>query len=219
MDLQNRTARLEAALKQWTPLVEKYTRKCAMRASAMSAPFDQEDIRQELHLTLIKCVDAYDESKGVKFITYVHTAFFHEMNRMFRTIDRNAEHGFTVSGDSLLRGEEGDEAVWEHLEDDTLVSALDRIDGEQFLVYLQDKLSDMALVVARLLLDPPPFLEREFQLYTEGLTLVHNEGTRVRRPSEISPSFIAKLLEVEPRRMKKVCDEIANAVTRYRRLS
>lgn len=88
-----------AALEQWKPLCQKMAFKAAKRAAAIGIPLDAEDFAQEMRMTVLRCHDSFDETKGVKMITFLYRAMYNEMNKIFDQEERQRWDGGFVKGD------------------------------------------------------------------------------------------------------------------------
>lgn len=66
--------------------------------------FDKEDLYQELCMVLLKVIDRYDASRGIKFITMAHTYFDNHMKLLLRSTNSGKRKGIRLneSLDELL---------------------------------------------------------------------------------------------------------------------
>ena len=71
-----------ALVKQWEPKIQKMT------ASTYIAGMDREDLAQELRIALLKSAKAYDESRGISFHTYLHTALVNTIRTLISKAQR-----------------------------------------------------------------------------------------------------------------------------------
>ena len=94
----------DALLAKWEPKIQK------MLFNVWIPGFDWEDTAQELRIVIIKAARAFDDTRGVLFHTYLHTA----MVNTIRTLINKAQH--TVQPDSL-------DVVYEGAEDENLIPA------------------------------------------------------------------------------------------------
>ena len=63
-------------LAQWEPKIQK------MLSNVWIPGFDREDIAQELRIVIIKAARAFDETRGVLFHTYLHTAMINTLRTL-----------------------------------------------------------------------------------------------------------------------------------------
>src|SRR5690606_38073429 len=89
-------------LQQFAPLINKYTFKFHQRAVGLGCSMDENDIRQELSIIFLRCVESYDESKGGSFMNYLISAMYHEMNRLMSKDQRNIERFKTVRQSQMM---------------------------------------------------------------------------------------------------------------------
>jgi DNA-directed RNA polymerase specialized sigma subunit len=95
-----------AALEQWTPAIHKLSFKAAQRAAKIGSSLRQDDFKQELSITLLKAIDAYnpDNEAGAKFITFFYRSAYNEINKLLRKDDYNMRGGQPI-GDYTMQDE------------------------------------------------------------------------------------------------------------------
>jgi|TARA_R110000824_G_scaffold14552_5_gene61811 RNA polymerase sigma factor (sigma-70 family) len=86
-----------ALVAQWEPKIQK------MSSSSFVIGMDREDIAQELRIALIKAARKFDESRGVSFHTYLHTAM---VNTIRTLISQAQRHLNTTSLDKTFADSE-----------------------------------------------------------------------------------------------------------------
>ena len=70
---------------QWEPKVQK------MVSSVFVVGMEREDVAQELRIALMKSAKAYDESRGVLFHTYLHTALVNTIRTLISKAQRQPD--------------------------------------------------------------------------------------------------------------------------------
>ena len=66
----------EELMQQWEPKIQK------MASSIIIPDLDREDLTQELRISLIKSAKGFDESRGIRFHTYLHTAMVNTLRTL-----------------------------------------------------------------------------------------------------------------------------------------
>ena len=83
---------------QWEPKVQK------MVSSVFVVGMERDDVAQELRIALMKSAKAYDESRGVLFHTYLHTALVYTIRTLISKAQRQPDFRSidTVFNDSSI---------------------------------------------------------------------------------------------------------------------
>ena len=83
---------------QWEPKVQK------MVSSVFVVGMERDDVAQELRIALMKSAKAYDESRGVLFHTYLHTALVNTIRTLISKAQRQPDFRSidTVFNDSSI---------------------------------------------------------------------------------------------------------------------
>ena len=63
-------------LEKWEPKVQKFLQTTFVNG------MDREDIAQELRISILKAADHFDDTKGVIFHTYLHTAMVNTLRTL-----------------------------------------------------------------------------------------------------------------------------------------
>lgn len=211
-------------LERYTPLIKKLAYKAHIRAAAIGAPYDEEDLQQEIALVFFKALETYSETAGRSFINYLINGAYMRINSLLRPHETQAKHAFTVSGDSMLKSEDGDRSgVWGNIEDGSLARPLDMIEGNDFAVWLTDpsksELSDTAAAVVSLIVSQPDVLERQFQAYQRGNEFLREAGHRTRCAPNLTLPLVLQMLGFDPYKARAVVHEVSSAVKRYTRIT
>jgi Sigma-70 region 2 len=205
-----------AALEQWKPLIEKTAYKAAQRAAKIDSPYNVDDFRQELKMTLMRALQSFNPELGVKFITFIHSAFYHEINKIMRRADLNAKIGFTVGGDNFFAGDESEaESIWSQIEDDSERSAENiYMDGE-LLSHVRKNTTSEAWAVLQMTLSNDPFIVNQLTAYNIGVEMEAEEGGIRRFSLDMNIAFVGKLLKFSPAKIKKISEQIQGAIKSY----
>ena len=83
---------------QWEPKVQK------MVSSVFVVGMERDDVAHELRIALMKSAKAYDESRGVLFHTYLHTALVNTIRTLISKAQRQPDFRSidTVFNDSSI---------------------------------------------------------------------------------------------------------------------
>lgn len=205
-----------AALEQWKPLIEKMAFKAARRAAAIKSPLDVDDFRQELQMTVLRALDSYDADKGAKFITFLHSAFFHEINKLLRRDHTNCQFGYTISGDTAYDNDgEGTDQVWDGVEDDQHRSGENEYMDAQLMDHVLKSVSPEASAVLQMLTSGDEIVSHQLEAYNYAVELDASEGGIRRLSLDMNFQFICKLLGFAHAKMTKLANEIHGAIATY----
>lgn len=205
-----------AALEQWKPLIEKMSFKAAQRAKKLKAPYDADDFRQELKMTVLRALESFDPERGVKFSTFIHNAFYHEINKLLRRDDINAKVGMTYSGDNFYAGDESDkEDIWGTVEEDSERSAENLYMDAELMDYVMDHVSPEAAAAVHLLTSNNDLIGQQLAAYNFGVEREAQEGGIRRYSLDMNLAFICKLFGYSHNKMRQLADQINNAVLAY----
>lgn len=206
-----------AALEQWTPLIAKISFKAAQRAARIGSHLDQDDFKQELSMTLLRAMESYDPNNeaGAKLITFLHRAFYNEVNKLLNRDQRNCDVAFTISGDSQSGADEEEFSLWGHIESDSERPADYLVMDEELIEHVRDNISPDAYAVLAMLQSNAPFVSQQLEAYNEGVTLEHAQGGIRRLALDMNFQFICKMLGFGNAKMNKLVAEVENAVATY----
>ena len=226
----------EAALAQWTPLIHKMAFKAAQRAEAIGIPMKHDDWVQEISIVVLRCHDSFDPSKEVKMITFLHTSIFNEINKIFareesrRRIDMTVEEyidhdgttqkraknviGHNISGDTTWSGEDGDESIWGHVEDESQSPEEQCIESD-LMDYVHSKVDAESSAILTLLESGSPIITAQLQAYNFGVEAEALAGGIRRFKLEMDFSFVCKLLGYSAAKQARMTAKIKEAITRY----
>lgn len=206
----------EAALEQWKPLIEKFSFKAARRAAAINAPYDADDFRQILRMTVLRAMDSFDPEKGVKFITFLYSAFFHEINKTLRTCQANVEQGYTISGNaSFSKDSDGGDQAWDYIEDDQERSPEHSYMDMDLLQHVHRTVSEDASIALRMLMSGNPFVTQQMEAYNYGIDQDAQQGGMRRYQLDLNFQFICKLLGYSSSKVVKLSNQINDAIKTY----
>ena len=66
----------DALLSQWEPKIQR------MLGTVWIAGYEREDLAQELRIVIVKAAKAFDETRGILFHTYLHTAMVNTLRTL-----------------------------------------------------------------------------------------------------------------------------------------
>jgi hypothetical protein len=208
------TQQAKRTIKQFTPLINKYANKFHYRAQGLGAAMEVEDIRQELSLIFLRCVNSYDESKGGSFMNFVISAWFNEMNRLMRKDQSNREVGYTLRSTSY--DDEGEEAgsLFDHV-DSGWATPEQNLEATQSLGVLLGELSPPARLLVETLIAPPDAVCRQFELQQRGSKAIRDRfGVRVRAQLQLNLGFLCDLFCIPDNQAKRLQREIEHKTGR-----
>lgn len=226
----------EAALAQWTPLINKLAYKASQRAAAIGLPMEHGDWVQELSITVLKCQDSFDPELGVKMITFLHTSMFNEINKVFakeetrRRIDAHCEEyidgegktqkrkvndlGFNISGDTTWDSDGTPESIWDHVEDES-ASPEEYAEDTQLMDFVHAKVDDEASAVLTLLESNHPFITAQLRAYNVAVEAEALAGGIRRFSLDMDFAFICKLLGYSPSKQSRLSAQVKAAIAKY----
>ncbi|MBI2020090.1 hypothetical protein HYS94_01590 [Candidatus Daviesbacteria bacterium] len=85
----------EDIIVKWEPKLHKMLQTCPVYG------IDQEEILQEMRATIIKAIKHFDESRGVKFHTYLHKALLNTLLILRSTAHLNLGYAYLKHEDSF----------------------------------------------------------------------------------------------------------------------
>lgn len=103
-------------IQQWEPQIHKILQTWFIPG------MDKEDLVQELRIVIIKCAKKFDDSRGVKFHTYLYNAFKNYLgilkhkNKMNSLIDTYDEFPQEAGKFFTLYEDESDEEIESHIQ-------------------------------------------------------------------------------------------------------
>lgn len=127
---------------QWEPKIQK------MLSNTFIVGMDNEDVAQELRISLIKAAKKFDETKGVLFHTYLHTSLVNAIRTLIskaqrRPMSRSLDESFyTAEGttsNSILKALVSSSDDVEEMEASLWLETQDLTDKEKYFVDLKLK--------------------------------------------------------------------------------
>ena len=82
-------------LEKWEPKVQKFLQTTFVNG------MDREDIAQELRISILKAADHFDDTKGVIFHTYLHTAMVNTLRTLISKAQKTKNVNITYSIDGM----------------------------------------------------------------------------------------------------------------------
>lgn len=205
-----------AALVQWTPLIERVSFHAARRAAGMGSVQRVDDFRQILRMTLARALESFDPNRGVKFITFIYRAFYNEVNKELRVEDQNAKVAGTYSGDSFYADESGaSAAAWEYVEDDTERSAENLYMDRELRDFVTGKLHGPAKAVFAALVSNNHLVGAQLQAYNNGVEQEAAEGGMRRFTLDLNLPFVCRLFGLDRANAARIGIEIRDQIAAY----
>jgi hypothetical protein len=153
-----------AHFSQYENLIGKVARQAMPRVSAVEPSMPFEEVMGHLMEVYVKCTKKFDESRGIKFSTYLTNSCYHEVNRMIEKIERERRvvSSNSVQGMSAGRGDEGDDldAYGAFNQEDHDLNPEDAVSAKQEILQLTRSMSVDARKAVALLIAPPPALKQ-----------------------------------------------------------
>lgn len=180
-------------LEQFTPMINKYAFKFHRRASGLGCALDLDDIRQELSIVFLRCVDAYDEAKGASFLNFTITSMYHEMNKLMARDQRNIELFTTVRDHQV--DEDGDsygESIFDRV-DSGWATPEQNMEAAQCYHELMESLSEPARLLVENVVNPSPEILHQFDLQARGAAQLRQQGIAARASHHLNLSFLFNL--------------------------
>lgn len=226
----------EAALAQWKPLINKMAFKAAQRAAAIGLPMDHDDWAQVMSMTVIKCQSAFDPEMGVKMITFLHTAMFNEMNKIFlkeenrRRIDTKCEEyidsdgrpskrkvnelGFNISGDTTWESDGGPKSVWDNVEDEAATPE-EYAEESHLMDFVHSKVDAEVSALLTLLESQAALITNQLNAYNIAVENEALAGGIRRLTLDMDFAFICKLMGYSQPRQAKMSAQVKAAIAQY----
>ncbi len=204
-----RNQRAERTIEGFTPLINKYAYKFHTRAAGLGCALDLDDIKQELSITFLKCVQSYDEAKGASFMNFVISAWFNEMNRLMRKDQSNREVGYTMGASTI--DDDGEESIGGMFDrvDSGWATPEQNMEASQSLSALLDTLSPPARMLVETLIEPPEAVCRQFELQERGAKSIRDTfNIRVRATLQMNLGFLFDLFSVPANQARALQKEI-----------
>jgi hypothetical protein len=198
-------------------LVHEVARRCQSRLIAIGAPYEYNDLVQELSEVFIHAYDLFDESKGLTFSTYFMTSAMNRINGMAENVElerigvKTTRYKDKSSGKWKKRQERvhaGSSSIEELSSNNSEgdISILDTIDSgfstpeeiaiaESLEAVMMSKLSPLAAMVVKMTIDPPEFIEREIEAAQAHAEYSRANGIERRSRSNITASYVCSVLE------------------------
>lgn len=176
-------------------LVHQVARRGHQRLLALGAPLEYDDVFQELSAIFVRSYELFDPEQG-RFSTYFMNAAYHTVNKIADKVITERVENRTHSiqeMDARSANSEGGASFAE-----TIASSAPTPEEEahrmECLLALESRLSPVALMIVSWLIDPPDFVEREFQAQQAHAELGRSRGLAVRSRREPCLSFVCDML-------------------------
>jgi len=175
-------------------LVHSVARRCFSRLQAIGAVMDYEDVFQELSEIFVRAYDKFDDTAGYKFSTYYMTSAYNGFNKIAKSHEV----------ERLENGVRSMEEMGSRMDDESdiySVVASEAATPEQTAVAnssangMLKSLSPIAALIAELAIDPPDWVEHEFNAAQVHAECSRNLGKERRARGSLNVSFVAGLLE------------------------
>lgn len=213
--MQNNDQAFEAALVQWTPLIERVSFHAAKRAAGMGSVQRVDDFRQILRMTLDRALKSYDPNKGAKLITFLWRAFYNEVNKELGPEDKNAKIAGTYSGDSFFTDDAEVNAAWEYVEDDTERSQEFLYMDAELQDYVNKRLKGPAKAVFGALVSNNQLVGAQLRAYNCGVELEAAEGGMRRFTLDLDLPFVCRLFGLTKTVTARIAAEIRTHINAY----
>lgn len=187
-------ANLSQFYKDNTGLLHVVARKGYGRLQAIGASIDYEDLVQELSITFIRSFDLFDEMAGCKFSTYFMTAAYHEVNKIADAIvaERVTNGVRSVEEIDSWSDEEGS-SVEERIANED-ATPYQVVAANQLTEMIFKRLSPLAVMIAKMAIHPPEFMELEFEAATAHAEVARGIGIEKRARGSLNVSFVCSVL-------------------------
>lgn len=130
------------------------------RVVPLDLPVEYVDLEQEATITMMKCFQRFDESRGFKFSTYFCRAAYNDLNNFLEDfIKDKIELGQFSMSSTDADGEEVD--LEDKIEGDFPSPERDMM-ARQFIEELRHKLSPLAHLILELTVSPDEQMEKEW---------------------------------------------------------
>lgn len=171
--------------------VERLARLYFKRFSTVfGASLEVEDLEQQFWLVWVDAVRLFDETKGVRFSTYLGTAIAHKVNDMARRHQRRAHVG-AMSLNVAVDGVE----ILEMIEGDTDPGDL-VLERKQERARIESKIDPRLLKMVRIMEDVPVELSSQLPSLEAKAAFAASLGVPMRAPKEINLQILSDLFGI-----------------------
>jgi hypothetical protein len=208
-------AEATALLSQWERLIEKMAYKAHARASQITSDLDIDDFRQIIRLTILRAKKSFDETRGVKFITFVYRAIYNEIDRALRVEQSRLNAGYRVYSENSGSGEE-EFSLFDSMGGQTFATPEQEIEALDLITYLKGRLSREAYALAAVMIDPPEAIRQQVEAYQAGVDEMRDSSEiRLWCSKDLTTKIAAELLGIKY--PSRVVAEIRAGVEKWER--
>jgi DNA-directed RNA polymerase specialized sigma24 family protein len=230
-----------------TGLIHTVAGKGYRRLMAIGASVDYEDLVQDLSEVFIKAYDLFDETRGAKFSTYFVTAANNKINALAREVEverigvkttrcrldevdeETGKSKWSSRQERIHAGTTSVEEMNERMGEDgasileTIASSAASpeqiVEAASTLENMLSRMSPLASFMVEAALDPPAFMEREFEAAQAHAEYARGIGVPRRSGTELDIGFVAgflnKTMGIPVRRIRDAKEEIINATEAF----
>lgn len=205
-------ANLDKYYKENIGLIHVVASKGMSRLQAVGSSLTFDDLVQELSAVFVKAYDLFDESQNFKFSTYFTIAARNALNKLVKEVQTERMEHKVRSFEELnvANGDDDDRNILDTIPSDSLTPQ-DVLERKQAVASLSKRLSPLALTIVKWVIEPPEFLNREYDAYGAHIKYAQSQGAKNRK-MEYSPRFVVNVLEktgqIEPAQLRSALSEI-----------
>jgi hypothetical protein len=197
-------------------LIHSVAQKGFRRLQAIGAVTDYDDLFQELVVTFINSYDLFDESKGM-FSTYFIRSAFNKLNKIAKGFEaERIENGVRSIEELSSFGPDG--VGFEDLIPSSFPTPEEFVSAQSMFEAISASLSPLATMIAEMAIDPPEFIEHEFNAAIVHAERSRNNGVEKRARGSLNVAFVCHVLtkttELTPSSIRSAKSEIFSTVRR-----
>lgn len=177
-------------------LIRTATRKVMSRALALgTATMDYDDMEQELTLIFIDAYKHYDPSK-YKFSTYYMRAAFNRANYLLKKVYKERINNGVRSVEEMGSwAEDNDDGLSMTVEDVMAVKPEEQAQIKSLMRTWNAQLSPLGQLIMSWTLEPPEWLEHEFEAQKVHAEISRSLGVTTRSRAELNAAYVVFMLK------------------------
>jgi RNA polymerase sigma factor (sigma-70 family) len=174
-------------------LIRMVAAKCVGRLRAIGTGMEFEDVVSELTIVFVKSYDLFDHEQG-KFSTYFMRSAYNHVNKLAERHERSIE--FMSRSVEEMSSWSDDEMDVSEMIPCVQPTQEDVLAHRQSVVDALSELSPLATTVISMTVNPPQFIENEFEAANAHIDYAREQDpdARFRKPSPLGMDFVCSVL-------------------------
>lgn len=221
MAIQAQARYVAPPMSQYDALFTKLSHQAFRRVLACGAPFEIEDLKQELAICYLRCVEAYDPNGGANFMTFLIAAWWFNFTRLLTPYERVHKAAPVVSGDTP-RSNDGERfTLWDYLPGDCATPD-QYLEGQDLFDAIMQHGGDTARMLVAALVAQPDLIFDQLEALQEGAARARSAGADEpgvpqRGYEQVNFSYLGRLFKLSRSKVLRARHEVERAVQLYYR--